>query len=191
MTTRGLTEDVLAAVQQEIVPRFVAVELDFPSAPVRLNASPVSVWIGGEEFLGVGTLGAISPAEESTELKAYQITLVLSGVPRDAIAASVAEEYQGRRCTAWEVLFDRDTGQVLDDPVIFFRGRMSQMNVTLGETARVEVIVENRLNGWDRARLRRWTNEDQQRAHPGDRALEFVADTTEQEITWPSKSFRE
>lgn len=190
MTSRGMTEAVETAVQQEVVHRTVAVELDFPTAPVRLNGSTVPIWIGGEEYLGVGQLGEISPAEETTELKASQITLALSGIPADAIAASVTEAYQGRRCTCFEVVLDPETGELLDDPVIFFRGRISQMNVALGTTARVELVIENRLTGWDRPRLRRWTDEDQQRAHPGDRALEFVAATAELELVWPARSFR-
>ena len=190
VTSRGMTEAVETAVQQEQVARAVAVELDFASAPVRLTSATVPLVIGGETYLAVGQLGEIAAAEESTELKAGQITLALSGVPNDAIAASVTEPYQGRRCTCYEAVLDPETGELLDDPVIFFRGRISQMNVELGQTARVQLVVENRLSGWDRPRLRRWTDEDQQRAHPGDRALEFVSATAEQEIVWPSRSFR-
>lgn len=190
MTSRGLTEAAEGAVQQEVVHRTAAVELLFPSGPVRLNGSPVTIEIEGQEYLGVGGLGKIASAEESTELKAYQIALQLSGIPRDAIASSITEAYQGRRCTVWEVWQDPETGAVIDDPAIVFRGRMSQMNVTLGSTATVEVIAENRLSGWDRPRLRRYTDEDQQREHPGDLAFAFAAATAELELTWPAKSFR-
>ncbi|HTN12514.1 MAG TPA: hypothetical protein VL154_16210 [Acetobacteraceae bacterium] len=189
MSGRGLTPAAEAAVQQEIVARTVAVELDFVSAPVRVNGSPNSIMIGADEFVGVGGLGSIATAEEATELKAYSLNLSLSGIPRDAVATAMTEAYQSRRATIWEVLLDPASGHVIDDPVVVFRGRMSQMNVTLGETATVEVVLENRLTAWDRPRLRRYTDADQQREHPGDLALQFVDATTDQEITWPARSF--
>lgn len=187
--SRGLTSAAATAATAEIVTRTVAVDLDFPSGVVRVNGSPVAITIGGHEYLGIGGLGGISTAEESAELQAYGLSVSLTGIPRDAIALAVGEAYQNRRATVWEVLLDRATWQPIADPVVVFRGRMDQMNVRLGEVATVEVRLENRLVDWERPRIRRYTSEDQQVAHPTDRGFEFVSDTAEQEITWPAASF--
>lgn len=188
--SRGLSTAAANAVQSEVPLRTVAAELDFGSGFVRVNGSPASIWIAGNEFLGVGGLGAISAVEESAEMKSYGLTMTLSGVPRDIVATALTEAYQGRRVTVWEVFIDRTTWQPIADPTIVFRGRLSQMNVELGTLATVEVTIENRLVSWERPRLRRYTDEDQQRAHPGDVGLQFVSTTTEKNIVWPAKTFR-
>lgn len=185
---RTMTPAVLAAVQAEVVVRTAAVELDFPSGVVRLNGSPADIAIAGETYLGIGGLGGISASEESAELRSYGLTLQLSGIPRDAVALALAETYQGRRATVWEVLFHRDAYTVLADPVIVFRGRMDTMKVTLGATATVVVSCENRLSDWERPRLRRYTDEDQQDLHPGDRGFGFVSATADKEIVWAPRS---
>jgi len=187
--SRNIAPAALAAVQAEVVLRTVAVELLFASGPARFNGSPVSLFINGEEFLGVGGLGAISAAEESAELQAYGLTVRLSGVPRDSVSLALNDAYQGRRATVWEVPLDRDTFQPLAAPVVVFRGRMDTMAVEMGPTATVTVRLENRLSDWERPRVRRFTSEDQQLAFPGDRGFEFVASTAEKEIVWPAASF--
>ncbi len=187
--TRGLSPAAAAAAQGEIVARTVAVDLDFSSGVVRVNGSLASIVIAGNEYLGVGSLGGISTAEESAELQSYGMTVSLAGIPRDAIALALTQAYQGRRATVWEVLLDRNTWQPIADPTVIFRGRIDQMNVTMGQTATVEVRLENRLVDWERPRIRRYTSEDQHLAHPTDRGFEFVSDTAEREIVWPAGSF--
>lgn len=184
---RTLTPAVEAAIQQEIVSRTVAVEMDFPAGMVRVNGSPADFQILGNTYLGIGGLGAISTTEESAELRAYGVTFALSGVPRDMVSVALGQAYQSRRMTVWEVLFNTTTWQVIADPVITFRGRMDTMDVKLGETATIIVKAENRLADWERPRIRRYTEEDQQQLHPGDRGFRFVSSTAEKEIIWPGK----
>ena len=139
--TRGLTGTVAAAVAAEQAARTVAIELDFPSGMARWNASPMDIVIDGATFLGVGMLGSISVTEESAELRAYGLTVVLSGIPRDAITLALIQGYQGRRGTVWEVPLNPVTHAVLANPVVIFRGRMDTMDIELGEAALVRVAV--------------------------------------------------
>jgi hypothetical protein len=187
--TRPLSPAVAAAVTQEQVARTVAVELDFPSGIARWNASPATVSIGGSPFLGVGILGTISVTEESAELRAYGLTLTLSGIPRDVVTLAALQGYQNRPGTVWEVPLNPDTFAVLASPVVIFRGRMDTLDVTLGDTASVQVTLENRLADWERPRIRRYTDEDQQQAFPGDTGFRFLPATTEREIIWPSADY--
>lgn len=186
--TRGLTAAALAAATADVVTRTLAVELDFPAGMVRYAGCPQDVVIGGATFAGVGALGSVSAAEESAELRAYGLTVALTGIPRDLVAVALQQAYQGRRATVWDVVL-ADSGQPVADPIIIFRGRMDTMEVALDETATVRVRLENRLTDWDRPRVRRYTNEDQQARHPGDRGLEFVSATSEKELIWPARTF--
>jgi hypothetical protein len=187
--TRPLSPAVASAVVQEQVARTVAVELDFPSGISRWNASPATITINGNPFLGVGILGGISVTEESAELRAYGLTLTLSGIPRDVISLALLQGYQNRRGTVWEVLLDPDTHVPLASPVVIFRGRMDTLDVQLGDTASIQVTLENRLADWERPRIRRYTDEDQQQAQPGDTGFRFVPASAEKEIIWPSGEY--
>lgn len=187
--SRGLTTAAANAVASETPLRTVAVELDFPSGFTRANGSPSDLTLFGNTFIGVGGLGAISVVEESAELRAYDLTLQLSGVPRDAVAVSLTEAYQGRRGTVWEVLLDPATYLPIADPITIFRGRMDQMTVSLGDTATVRVTLLNRLADWERPRVSRYTDEDQKRLHPEDDGFKFLPSTTEKQLIWPARSW--
>ena len=58
------------------------------------------------------------------------------------------------------------------------------MNIEAGETATISISVESRLVDWERPRVHRYTNADQQIAYPGDKGLEFVAQMVEKELVW-------
>lgn len=186
---RGLSAGAIASVTSETPARTVAIELDFPSGFVRMNGSPADIILGGNTFLGVGGLGAITAIEESAELRSYDLSVQLSGVPRDSIAIALAEAYQGRRGSVWEVPLDPTTYQPIADPILFFRGRMDQLDIRVGDTATVSVRLQNRLADWERPKLRRYTDEDQRRAHPGDLGLRYVASTVDKQLLWPAKAW--
>lgn len=71
---------------------------------------------------------------------------------------------------------------VLADPIGPFRFRCDTMAIEKGKTATITLTAENRLADWDRARIRRWTHEDQVAEHPGDRFFEQIPELMEKEI---------
>lgn len=186
--TRGLTPATLAAVTAERVVTTFAVEMSFPSGFVRLNGTPGDITIAGNTYLGVGTLGAISAVEEGGDARAQGITVQLSGIPSDSIAVALTQAYQNRAATVWVVPLDA-AGAVISDPIVIFKGRIDQMDITDGETSAVTVKLESRLRDWAKPRARRYTNEDQQAEYSGDRFFEFVPSVVEKELIWPGKAF--
>lgn len=186
--SRGMTGAATLAVLGESVRRTVACALEFDSATVRLCGAPYSIVLGGEEFLGVGQLGSIGATEEGADLAAYSMTLALAGIPRDSVAAALTEPYQNRRATVWDVPLD-DNWQPIADPVVIFRGRMDQMKIQLGAHATVQITLQNRLADWERPRIQRFSDEEQQRRYPTDLGLSFAASMETREITWPASGW--
>lgn len=186
--SRSLTPSAIGIVTSEIPSRTVAVALDFASGWVRFNGSMTDISIGGDIYIGVGGLGAISVTEESAELRSYDMTVQLSGIPRDAVALGLTETYQGRVGMVWEVPLDPVTG-IPVDPFIIFRGRMDMFGIEVGETATATVTLQNRLVDWERPRILRYTDEDQQRLYPGDLGMQFVPATVEKQIVWPAAAW--
>jgi hypothetical protein len=163
-------------------------ELDYASGFVRLNSTDRSLSFDSdgdlvdEEFLGVGRLGSISATEESSELQATGVKMSLSGIPPEFISAAF-ENAQGRTAKVWLGFLDGDY-RIVADPVLVFSGLIDKSDIALGGEGRVTISVENRLVAWERPKVRRYTNEDQQQRFPGDKAFEFVNPTVEKELLW-------
>jgi hypothetical protein len=61
---------------------------------------------------------------------------------------------------------------------------MDTCDLEIGETATITLTIQNRLADWERPRLRRYTDEDQQSVYDGDLGLQFVAQMAEKTIYW-------
>lgn len=185
--SRGLTPAVEAEVQKETVHVTFAGELDFASGFVRVAAGTQDITIGGNLFLAAGSLVGLSTIREPSDLSTGQWEVTLTGVPSDAVSIALNEHYQGRWARIWAVILDPTTLQPIPDPILLIVGRMDQMLVSYDENmAEVKVTITDHLADWDRARVLRWTHEDQQLLFPGDRGLEFVPATAAWNFIWPT-----
>ncbi|WP_313818721.1 hypothetical protein [Cupriavidus sp.] len=180
--TRPLDIATAAAVRAAHVPLLHLVQLDF-STPLRLCTAGYDVVWNGSTWLGVGMVGSIEPIQEQATLEAIGVNMTLSGVPADLVAATLAEHYQGRPCQIWVAPLREDL-QIVTQPVRLFSGRMDTMDTEVGETATITLSAESRMVSWDKARVRRYNNEDQQSRYPGDRGFEFVAQMVEKDLLW-------
>lgn len=184
---RELTTAAATAVTAEAVPRAMAVELAFGSGVVRLATTTWNLTIDGDDFLGVGTLGSISVVEETADLASTQLTLGLSGIPADTVAIALGEDYQNRAAIVYDVPLNPTTLAPVADPIKIFVGRMDVMTVKRDAGgASVEVRLTNRLVDWERPRRVLFSDEQQQRAHPGDTSFQYAASLAERNVIWPA-----
>lgn len=174
------TTEALAA---EHVPYLVFVELDFVGGAVRLTNAAYDFEWNGYTWVGCGNLGAISEIEEGQDLQMYGCMLSLSGLSADYVAKCFGAEYSGRDATIWLAPLDDDY-RVIADPIIIFRGRMDTMPIKLGAESVISLTVESELTDWERPRIRRYNNEDQQSEYPDDRGFEYVPQMVEKQIFW-------
>jgi len=158
------------------------VKLQFDSGDFRVWSGRGDLTFNGEVYTGIGDLGRISPIEEGIEQRAFGITLELSGIPSTSISLALQEELQNRLAEVWLGFFN--SSYQLLDATLLFRGRMNEMNIEMDKEARIVVTAESRLIDWDRPRVRRFTDADQQELFSGDLGLQFVSATTDKEIVW-------
>jgi len=176
------------ALQARVVRAVLLADLEFASGTLNLTNAPFNIVVGGVTYQGVGQFGGTSPVEEGIELQAYNLALQLNGIPTALLAIALGEDYQGRSCTVSLLLLD-EGHRPIDDAIVLFRGRMDVMRITAGETGTIELTAESRLADWERPRVRRYTNADQQLRFAGDKGLEFVSQMAEKEIIWPDSKF--
>jgi hypothetical protein len=183
--SRTLTAGVQSAIVQSQLTALMFVELDFASGFLRVTTAGYDVTWNGYTWTGVGLLGSVEAITEDTALQANGIKLGLSGVDTAIISIALQESYQGRAAKIW-LAFVNDAGAIVADPLLIFVGRMDTMTVQDGETATVLLQLENDLAAWDRPRVRRFTDADQQAEYPGDLGMQFVTEVAQRTITWGS-----
>jgi len=180
---RTMQEAAADALQDTNVPYMVLVELDFAEGFVRLtNAGYDFIW-NGYTWTGAGNLGSISNIEEGQELQMYGCTLTLTGIASDYVAKCFGVGYSGRAATIYLAPLDSNY-TILSDPVVIFKGRMDTMPISLGNESVLQITIESKLVDWERPRVRRYNNEDQQAEFPGDLGFEFVPQMVEKSLLW-------
>jgi len=186
--SRDITAAVTTESKKENVRPFIAVKMAFDGGTSRVNSTNRDLTItldgdGAQTFLGIGELGTISPITELSQLQPSGYSMTLTGIPSTYISFALNEDYQGRAIKVW-LGFLNDSYAIIADPVLIFSGFMNTLNISLGETATVELTAENELIRWEVPTGSRYTNEDQLEKFALDTGLEFVNQTVEKELIW-------
>ena len=161
------------------------------------DSSELNIWSGVGDlsfdsvtYTGLGDLLSISEIKETSDISATGINVSLSGVKTSLIAIAKDQDYQGRELTVRLGAFN-ESGSLIADPVIIFSGFMDTMTIAeAGTYSSITIAVENKLVAFERAKVRRYTAEDQKIDHPADKGFEFVTSIVQKEIFWgrPSPS---
>ena len=182
--SRDLTATTISSISDDVVYPFFAVELLFDGDnAIRMWTGVGSITVGGNEYIGVGSILNVSAIEETAEMAVKGATITLSGVSSEALSLSLSEPYQGRVCN----IYFGVTGEDVFNQI--FSGYMDQMNIVdSGDTSNIELMVENRLIDLERARVARFTSGYQKSVYPGDLGLDFVEDLQDKDIVWGRSS---
>ena len=173
----GITTDA------EVRPAYF-VRMIFDSSVLNMWSGVGDITFGGNTYTGTGDLLNISQIAEVSELEATGINVTLTGLKSSFLVIAKNEEYQGRALIVHLGAFT-SAGALIADPVIVFSGLMDTMTITeSGEHSTITVAVENKLIAFERAKVRRYTAEDQKIDHPTDKGFEFVTAIQEKEIIW-------
>lgn len=188
--SRNLPTELTDAIEAPVLKPFMAVRIELPD--------PVYAWTGQgtlnfadsggtmRDWIGTGGIGAIDSIDETTDGSAAGVKVTLFDVPasfRDDIAE------QATRGATFEVYLGAielgdDWHKVVATKLIW-RGRVDQYEIMdAGETLSVQISAESRSIDQRRPAIKRFTDEYQQRKHPGDRFFEFVPQMSEVSILW-------
>lgn len=187
--TREIDSAVATAARAEVVRPVALVSMAFDTGTTRATSAPYDITIDAdgdgtaETFLGVGNLGRVGAVQETSELRATNVELELSGIPSELLSLALAEHYQGRTARLWVLLVDEDHAPV-GPACLVMRGRMDTMVIERGETATIRLNVESQLVDLERPRALRWTDADQQNLFTGDRGFSFVSQAVEKKLAW-------
>lgn len=179
---RSLSASMVTEVTSPVFSPIVLIKLEFDSGDVNLWTGVGDIVFNSDTYTGAGDLLDISPVKETSQLTAEGMSLTLTGISSGLISTALTENYQGRIANVWLASLDT-SGGIVSTPYKYFRGRMDTMPMEdNGETATIQVNVENILIDLERSNSRRYTDEDQQAEFPGDLFFEFVTSLQDKEI---------
>lgn len=180
--SRPTTAAMLDAARAGVVRPFLAVELMYPDGPVRCTSLDRHIPLDGHTWYGTGVLGRLGDIEEGSENRSYGFSVSLSGIPGEWMAYLRGQDVQGRLATVRLGFVDAHY-EVLGIETITV-GRMDTQDIEVGPVLGVIVSCEGIGVDWERARVRRCTDVDQQTRHPGDRFFQYTAALENMTLTW-------
>jgi hypothetical protein len=173
-----------AAFIQPNVSILTFVMLDFASGIVRVHNGLGTYTWGGNDWIGVGSLGAVSQLEEGADVSPYGITLTLSALDAVVSGAALNEDYFMRPVEIYiGALSAEDV--LLNDPLQMWGGHMDVMSVTAGaENDQITINCESELAAFDRSSNLKYTTQSQQQFYPGDVFFNFLPKIDGAKIRW-------
>lgn len=186
--SRDLPPGLVLAIEDQVVRPFLAFRIELPD--------PVCVWTGTgtiifkdadgftRNWLGTGELGSWDTIGEVTDGSAQGLKLALNMIPAEFAADIAAQATRGAVMEAYFGTLDQ-LWQTVTATKLLNRWRLDDYRITDGgDTIGVEVSGESRAIDQRRPAIIRFTDEHQQRKHPGDLFFQYVARMTEVKILW-------
>lgn len=182
--SRGVDATLLAeTVKAGLYPIFLF-EFEANSGWVRAWTGIGTLTWGGNDYLGTGTFGSFSPAEEGIDGGAIGMTYTLSGVDDANVAVAVADIRPDKVATLYFSAMNSE-GQIVGTPepvaVHFTDVPSIQDN---GDTCAIALTAESAAIDQLRPRVRRFTTEDQKIDDATDLGFEYVEGLQMRTLTW-------
>jgi len=185
--SRGITSALNTVFTSSEVRPFVAVDLAFSGGNVTVWTGLGNITFASTTFVGTGEILGISAITESGAVQANGLNINFNGLDSTLVSTALTENYQGRSAIVYMGSLT-SAYQVVADPYVLFKGRMDTMDIADdGQRADIQISCESRLIDLGRARVRRYTQVDQQTEFAGDKGLDFVSSLQEKSIRWSAK----
>lgn len=185
--SRSLSGGFTTAIALPSVNLFPLLELQFASGTDYLCGLAHDVpWNGNTYLAAGGYMGLERIVETATQTEGLRIAL--EGSSAANVALLLTEKVQGRLVIVRLAALDAAGVPQVDANV--WTGLMDSM--VLNDDAQncvVTITAEHMLAVWDRPRVVRFTDAQQQILYPGDLGLQYVEEMAEASIVWPGKEF--
>lgn len=179
------SDDLLSAMEQPNVTLVLAAEIHFPSGVTRVHTGTGVVIINGQTFLGVGTLGDVGSITEENSTSSSTMSMALSGLDMSLVGETLNEEVIG--CSVICYIAAMNEAGTISASNVLFEGFITDTSLQAGQQNALSYVVANVFERWQQGLPDRYTDESQQRLHPGDRFFRYVAQMAERSIYWGSK----
>lgn len=189
MSERDLDSDLKAAAESPEFLYIIFVDMDFPGENVRVHNGVGTYSFGGNDYMGVGTFGSVSPVRESIELVDQPINLTLSGIDTTIINILRSVNITGRDVEIFIGVLDKEA-QLVGTPQSMILAEVDAISVIAGKENAVQLSLQTRAARLRRRNNKRWTLEHHQADYPGDLFFEFLPYVVAAEVQWGGERVR-
>lgn len=169
----------------EQIPVVQLVHMLFTPTPLYLSTAGVPLQWAGQTWQGIG-LSVSAIDDDVSEFGALQFGL--PAVTPEQLALALSEDVQGTRVLVYDAWVDPATGTVAYAAQAW-AGELDVPAIADGAASTITVNAEHRGAIALRPKPGRYTNDEQQRLHPGDLCLNFDPGTDALPVVWPAASF--
>lgn len=202
--------DTLAALGAKNVEWLVLVRLELDEGALCFSNLVDDIVFEGFVYQGMGNLGDIGQIAETAALDPQWMDIVLSGVTAELLQAALVTNYFNRPVyvhlgclgdadgyfwndteLSWNdlTLPWGDGGIIIGEPFQVFAGTIDSINCAYGAASYIEISCADELADWEREKIERYTDQDQQARYPGDTGFRFVAQVSTREVVWPARNW--
>lgn len=174
-----------AALEAEHSSRVYFIHLDFAIEPFFAWTGHRTLTVLGNDWLGIGEVSGISDIAEGSDAAARPVTITASGVDSWITEPVLSRtNYKGRAAVIYRGLLDASS-DLIDDPFVIWRGRMDVGSMVYEEeTYAAQITCEPLASRLLRENLSRFSDQDHQLRHPGDKFFEFLPQMEKKDVTW-------
>lgn len=191
--SRSIPAELLTALTQDAIEPYYAVELLFDDEDGTSSSEAgyasnraIRLWtgfgdrtIGGNTYVGTGSLLQISGLEEVADLSAKGASVTLSGISSSIMSLALQEPYQGR---AANILMGEAS---VASTITTFGGIIDEMPINDDATSvTINLTIESKMISLQRNNVRRYTSANHKLRHPTDTFFDWVTQLADMEIVW-------
>ena len=180
--SRDISATNLAEINAAHLQPVTLVKLEF-GTPVYAHSGYGTITYDGDDYLGVGQLGAITGEAESENLTPSPVTISLSGVDSALITEALDSGSYGDTVTIFEG-YRQDDGTLVDDPWVLWKGSFEYAAIRQDADSQVSITVKHDLAVLSEKDGGRYTDEDQQSRFTGDVGFEYITDMSGVDLRW-------
>ncbi|SCX94354.1 hypothetical protein SAMN05216420_101404 [Nitrosospira sp. Nl5] len=188
---------VLSASQQAELEKPVTrtvyfVELQLLSGTQYICSANQTITWGGHDWIGQGSVGGISPIEESDGVESKSLTFTLNVAQPSYLALAVGdvEEYRGLPAKLYFCPLDESFFMV-GTPQLCWRGIMDLMAIGIeGQEGQISLKCETSAYGLKRQPALRLNAAQQKKKYPTDTGFDYLTDIIANPVVWLSKKFQ-
>lgn len=178
------------AVQEQLLGRSIKLallaEIDLASGTQRLWSGLGALSYGGFEWTGIGKLGRITGAGETTEIRVVETSYELSGVDDLAALNTFLEvPIRNRSARAWLAVIG-DDGAVIADPIQIDETILDTASMRHGEDGTAVLVLRGTSAIFDfrKPRGRYLTSEQLKEDYPGDTGFDRISGLAARTVSW-------
>lgn len=189
--SRDIDPDLKDEFDKEALRPVFLMEFQYISGTLRFWTGLGEIDVGGDTYTGSGHVINVSEVTETQAIEANGLAFMLSGVDEELVSIALQEEYQGRACSLSLSCLD-EAGLTIGTPLQIFAGYMDVMEISdSGTGAVITQTAEHKLSVLNKAKVRRYTPEDQKSRYAGDKFMDFIPSMQDKEVIWGRKTATE